>query len=261
MGATAKAASLCNGDVRFELAVQRDTLPADGWPQFVYRGKKLKLRAPAPAVLLKGAEWKQWRWDFTTFKFDKLRDRKLLYAYELSNEKNAEAVLNAIKEEVQAGEDGGGVPRTVIGVKYDTTGMKLWDKPDLYKMAIVPVKWNEEFHEFIKSKNDPATFAELVGATVTALLTGTYENLKAIEGWSTLAQYESGVVDTGKSSLPPEAVAAYWKMVSKGPCIWLNLKPVASFVAVDRKLDIQGMEAEPILTSKSVWSWWWETEE
>ena len=250
MGANAEATSFCSGDVRFDLAVQRDTLPVDGWPQFVHEGKQFKLRAPAPAVLA-DTEFKQWEKDLYTFEFDKLRDRELLFAYELSNEKNnSETVFNALKEAVQTSEGKDEVLWTAIGVKYDTTDMMMWDKPDLYKRAIVPFKWSKDFHEFIESENDPTTFAELVGATVIALLTGAYFNLNMVESWSASTR-QSELVDTGKSSLPPEAIAMYWKMVSKGPCIWLNLRPVASFIAVNRRLDIKGVEEETLLTSKS----------
>ena len=252
MGTNAKATSPCNEDFRFKL-VQRDTPPADGWPEFVHEGKQFKFHAPAPAIPVEG-EWREWSSDIMTFQFAKLRNRKVLFAYELSDkENNAEAVFNALKEVVQSyKESEDEVLWTAVGVKYDTTDMIMYYK-DLYERAIVPFKWSKELHEFIKSGNDPEAFAELVGATVTGLPSGAHFNLNVVKDWSAVMTRQPQVVDTDGGSLSPEAVVAYRKMVEAGPCNWLKLKPVASFIAVNHRLDIKEVKEETLLTSHLAW--------
>ena len=87
---------------------------------------------------------------------------------------------------------------------------------------------------------EPAKFADAVEAIALVLQKGAYANFEAVEKWSALAQ-QAGLD------------AAYLKTISKGPLNWQKLEPVASFIAVDRKLDIKGVEAAPILTSKVAW--------
>lgn len=252
---------------KFMPALQRGVVPADGWPQFLHNELKLKVGAPAPAVPLLGAEWKQWRSDIVTFKFRKLKDRRLLYIYYLSPPESspktpiADAVLKAIKA-VAAPSAGDPAIWTAIGVEYEIKTMKFYDaegakllfEPELLRWAAVPMKWSEASYEFIKSEHDPATFAALVGAAATALPTGTYANFGAVQHWSALAKKElkGKTVATG-TAFPKGMAAAYLKTVSKGPYGWLDMKPVASFIALDRKIDVAGAEPKPVLTSKAAW--------
>ena len=54
-------------------------------------------------------------------------------------------------------------------------------------------------------------------------------------------------------SLPRSTLDTYMKTISKGPLIWQDLEPVASFIALDRVLDIDGVVPEVVLTSKLAW--------
>ena len=246
-------------DQEFALAGPRYSIPEDGWPQFEHHGVTLKFGAPTPTVPLDGAERKQWGVDLMTFQFDKLRDRQPLYVYYLwpqgAEKAEAEEMMKAVLDAVvEAGQ-----LSTAIGVEYDISGAEFPVAADLYRRAAVPVKWDDASYSFIMSEYDPATIAELVEATATALPTGTYTNFGAVEYWSALAQ--TAVLETGSvpsEQLPSDAAIAYWKTVSKGPFTWPELTPVASFIAVDQKLDIEGLDAQPILTSKKAWSAMWE---
>jgi len=228
------------GDKEFRQASPWLEVPEDGWPKFVHAGETFKFGAPTPAVPLRDVEWKQWRNDLVSFKFDKLRDRQLLYVYYLwppeaeqaTAKKHAKSVLDAIRAVK--------VVPTAIGVEYDTGGKELLRGAELYRLAAVPVMWTDVMYKFIETEHDPVTFATLVQATATALLKGAYANFEAVEKWSALAK------QAGLDS-------AYMKTVSKGPLNWQELEPVASFIAVDRKLDIEEIEAEPVLTSKAAW--------
>ena len=232
----------------FKLAGPRYLVPEDGWPQFEHQGATLKFGAPTPTVPLDGAEREQWGKDLVTFQFDKLRDRQPLYVYYLwprDAEKaeaaaTMEAVLNAI---VEAGE-----VSAAIGVEYDIGDAEVPIAADLYRRAAVPVKWEEASVDFIRAEYDPEIISELVKATATALPAGTYTNFGAVEHWSASARTAS------LEQLAPDPAIAYWKTVSKGPFTWPELTPVASFIAVNRELDVEGIKAEPILTSKGAWS-------
>ena len=238
----------------FKLAGTRYSVPEDGWPQFEHEGKTLKFGAPTPAVPLDGAERKQWRKDVVTFEFDKLRDRQLLYVYYLwplgAEKAEAEAGIMAVLDAVgEAGE-----LSTAIGFEYDISGKEVLAAEDLYRRAAVPVKWDEASYDFIKAEYHPETIAGLVKATATALPKGTYANLGAVDNWSASAKaaaLKMGVVNS--ESLPPSARIAYLKTISNGSFTWPELTPVASFIAVDRELDIQGVKAKTILTSKGAW--------
>ena len=237
---TDEAPAPVSDDKELRLVTSWSEVPQDGWLQFVHANKMLKFGAPAPAVPLQGAEWKQWRNDLMTFQFDKLRDRQLLFVYYLwppeaeyaTAKKHAKAVLEAIRM----------VPAVsaAIGVEYDTSGKEFLGGDVLYRWAAVPVKWDEAAYEFIMTEYEPAKFANAVEAIATVLQKGAYANFEAVERWSALAQ-QAGLD------------ATYLKMISKGPLNWQELEPVASFIAVDRMLDIEGVEAAPILTSKVAW--------
>ena len=227
-------------DKQFILVTSWSDVPEDGWLEFAHADKKLKFGVPAPAVPLQAAEWKQWRNDLMTFQFAKLRDRQLLYVYYLwppdaedaKAKEHAEAVLEAI----------GMVPAvsTAIGVEYDTSGKQLLGGDALYRWAALPVKWDQAAYEFTMAEHEPAKFADAVEALATLLQKGAFANFEAVEKWSALAQQA-------------EFEAPYLKTISKGPLNWQELEPVASFIAVDQKLDIEGVEPAPILTSKAAW--------
>ena len=224
----------------------------DGWRLFRHGDTTLKFGAPAPAIHLSDVEWKQWSSDLLTFDFDKLKDRQILYVYYLSSPKaqKVDAVLDAL--EVALSAQITGELWMAIGVEYDTTAMQMLG--DLYRKAAVPVEWSKETYEFIRDEHDPATIAELVSATAEALQHPTYRNFSAVEQWSALGKLsEAQAAVFNMESLPPNTVDVYWKTVSKGPLTWLDLKPVASFIALDRMLDIPGVDPEPVLTSKVAW--------
>lgn len=238
----------------FKLTSARYSVPEDGWPQFEHEGLTLKFGAPTPAVPLDDAERSQWRRDVVTFAFDKLEDRKPLYIYYLwsPDAKNAKAreILEAVLDVV--GE--AGYLATAIGVEYDISGKELPIGASLYERVAVPIKWDEASLEFIKMEHDPATIAGVVNATTTALPKGAYANFGAVENWSASAKEvakKMGQLPPG--SLSPMVATTYFNTVSKGPLIWPELTPVATFLAVDRELDIEGLKAEAILTSKQAW--------
>ena len=236
-------------DEGFKLAVTRSSVPEDGWPQFEYAGQTFKFGAPTPAVPLDDAERKQWRKDVATFEFDKLRDRQPLYVYYLWTEDAEKAEAQAVLDAVNKAGD----ISTAIGVEYNISDEKLPIAADLYRSAALPVKWDEASYAFIVAEHDPETIAGLIKATAMVLPTGTYANFGAVENWS--ASVKATALMTGSvpsKSLPPSEIA-YWKTVSQVPFTWTELTPITSFIAVDRKLDIQGLEGKPILTSKGAW--------
>ena len=173
----------------------RGSAEADGWALFAHGKVNLKVGAPAPAVPLQGAERDQWAKDIATFKFDELKDRRVLYVYYLSSmtAEMSKALFKAVKDAASPAAKSG-VPWAAVGVQYDTAGLKtLGSKiaavsPDLYRWATVPVQWNEASYKFIESEHELATFAALVKATATALPKGAYDNFGAVEKWSALAK-------------------------------------------------------------------------
>ena len=238
----------------FRLDPKSRAMQDDRWGLFRHGDAALKVAAPAPAVHLGDAEWKQWRADLITFDFGKLKDRQLLYVYYLSSPKAQK--VDAVLEAVEAAFSGtaAGIFWAAIGVEYDTTGIELLRDPDLYRRAAAPVEWTETSYKFIKDEHDPATFAKLVSVAAEALQLGTYRNFAAVEHWSALATSSgANTAALNLESLPPSTVDAYLKAVSKGPLTWLDLKPVASFIALNWKLDIDGVEPAPVLTSKLAW--------
>ena len=256
IGATGLPLGLGVEGQKFKLTSERYSIPKDGWLQFEYNDKTLEFDAPTPVILLNDEEWKQWRTDVVTFQFEKLRDRRLLYVYYLwpPDAKDEEAVVISKAVLDAVGEIGD--LSVALGVEYDiendTRSKELPIAANLYHRAAVPVRWNQASSEFIKEEYAPTTIAELVKATATTLPMGAYANIWAVENWSALAKnvgLETEVVRP--KSLSPSAGAAY-----KGPFIWPDLTPIASFIAVDRKLDLdlEGFEAKPILTSKRAWS-------
>ena len=237
----------------------RAALPVDGWPVFVHKDKglKLKLGAPVPAVILGDVEWNQWKSDYVGMKFRKLNDRRVLYAYSLSPskgkqpEKVLQAVLQAAKVHKKSKDEWLWI---ALGVEYDVKGLKLLIAPEFFRWAAVPVKWNDTSYELFKKFHDPVSIASLVSATSKWLPGGTYANFNAVEDWSgTFKVQVAKVKEAGAAELSREAIETYMKSVSNGPEVWQEMKPVASFIAVDRDLGIEGIEAEPIVTSKLAW--------
>ena len=228
-----------SGEQEFSLASLCPEVSMASLPKLDYTGEDLRFAAPAPAVPLEAAEWKQWGTDFVTFRFDKLRDRQFLYVYylwppeaeEAAAEKHAEAVLAAVREAKALA--------AAFGVEYDISEKKLLGAEELYRWAAVPVIWNDVAYKFVETEYNPTTFAALVDAASCALQKGAFANFEAVENWS--------------ASAKQAGLNAAQKAVSKGPLSWHDLEPIASFIAVDQKLDIQGVEAEPVLTSKAAW--------
>ena len=253
-----------SGLTEFVPALKRGVVPPDGWPLFKHGNMNLKASAPTPVVPLPGAERKQWLWDLATFKLNKVQDRQILYIYYLwppnsspssSQVVMANAVIEAVKKAASLSTEDAAI-WMAFGVEYeigtmhhydDAMGAKLLDDPALLRAAAVPVKWSEDSYKFIKQEHDPATFAKLVEATTTTLAKGTYANFGAVEHWSGLAKQAELKVKADATT------NAYLKTVSRGPFSWLYLKPVGSFIALDRKIDIEGVEPETVLTSKTAW--------
>lgn len=227
-------------DQEFMLVTSWPDLPEDGWLQFNHAGKTLKFGVPAPAVPLQDAEREQWREDLMNFQLAKARDRQLLYVYYLwpPDAEDAKAREYAVALLEAIGMDP--TVSTAIGVEYDTTDKELLGADALYRWAAVPVKWDEAAYEFTMAEYEPAKFADAVDALVTVLQKGAFASFEAVEKWSALARQA-------------EVEAPYLKTISKGPLNWQELEPVASFIAVDQKLDIEGVEPAPILTSKVAW--------
>ena len=236
-----------------------------GRPAYEYKG--VKFLAPAPAVSLEGIESKQWRSDYFKLKFDKLKDRQLLYAYYLTplgEEKTkahmARDITTAIKAAVTAQKTGGKALRIAIGVEYDikefpgTNDVKSAVGPVWLRRAAVPVKWSEKSHELIKDKHDLVTFANVVSGAAVALPSGSYANYWSVNGWSGAAKaWQSKLRALVKEKASPVEKAAYAEAIAKGPLKWRDLTPVATFIAVDRMLDIEGLEGKAIVTSKTAW--------
>ena len=236
-----------------------------GRPAYEYKGAKFL--APAPAVSLKGIESKQWRSDYLKLKFDKLRDRQLLYAYYLTSLDGEKAKANkagdiiaAVKAAAKAQKTKGKPLRIAIGVEYDIMeflgdkDVKLVVEPVWLRWVAVPVKWSEKSHELIKDKHDLKTFAGVVsGATVT-LPSRSYANYWSVNGWSGAAkEWQSKLRALAKEKASPDGKAVYAEAIAKGPLKWRDLTPVATFIAVDRMLDIEGLKGKTIVTSKTAW--------
>ncbi len=230
-------------------------LAADGWPVFLHGGKKLKIGAPAPAVPLIGAEKRKWAKDIATFKFDGVKDRQVLYVYDLSNKKTAKVVLNTLNPTVLA--DKAGKLRTAIGAVYDTASIAATGQVDVYRRAALPVKWNQAIYDYVKSKHDPKAVAMAVGAITAKLPKYAYYNFEAVGVWSALAkQYKASLakeVRELKSKSTASVNTGTYEVATKGPLTWVYLKPIGSFIAVNRDLDITGIKAERVLTSKKAW--------
>ena len=236
-----------------------------GRPAYEYEG--VKFSAPAPAVSLDGIESEQWRSDFRNLKFSKLKARKLLYAYYLSSLDVAAAreIFKAVTAEAAALKAKKQSLWAALGVEYDIKGMKLYDakgapalgEPAWLGRAAIPVMWSGKVFDLIKDNYDPETFAAVVSGAALSLPSGSYVNYWSLTGWSGAAEASRLKIRELKSEKIPKGMAvamkAYADAVSKGPLKWPDLAPVASFIAVDRDLDIKGLKAKAIVTSKLAW--------
>lgn len=226
----------------------KDQMNSSGTGPMAEPAGKPEFGAPSPAVPLQDAERKQWARDIATFKFDELKDRQILYFYPLTQEL-ADKVLNAAKNAVPNSAQSG-AQLAAIGVQYGTQGVDAktaTTSPELYSLAAVPVKWNETSYKFIKDMHDPATFARLVEKYATAFPKATYDNFGAVEKWSALAKgFNAGLAKNAKELVNLKAK-------STGPYLWFNLTPITSFIALDRKLNIKGVEPKAVLTSRAAW--------
>lgn len=238
-----------------------DSVPQDGWTKFEHGGKTLKFAAPVPAVPLLAEEQRQWGWDLATFRITRLKDRKVLYVYELSDAKTVEAVLSELEknEANAAGEDG--TFWTAIGVKYDIESIedvRALGDPRLYSLAAIPMKLDDASYEFIKTEHDPAIFSKAVGATVKEFPRGSFTNFEALTDWSALAKdlkLELKDLEGQKTKSSAAAMTtAYLNSAWKGPFAWQSLTPLTAFIAVDRNLNIKGVKPLRILTSETAWA-------
>ena len=168
-----------------------------GHPAYAYEG--VQFFAPVPAVKLKGVESKQWRWDYLTFEFDKLKDRQLLYAYYLSSPKSKKVgeVLEAVMAAAAAYEAKGKPLWIAIGVEYDikniksmyhAIGIELKTEAEWFRNAAVPVMWSEETYELFKKKHDAETFASVISGAARMLPSVSYANYWALTEWSGAAK-------------------------------------------------------------------------
>ena len=235
------------------------SVPQDGWTKFEHGDKTLKFAAPVPAVPLFAEEQRQWGWDLATFRITRLKDRKVLYVYDLSDATTVEAVLSELEKKKRAGAAGkDGTFWTAIGVKYDIKDIKALGDPRLYSLAAVPMKLDDASYEFIKAEHDPAIFSKAVGATVKELPRGAFANFEALTDWSALAKdlkLELKDLQGQKTQSSAAAMtAAYLNSAWKGPFAWQSLTPLAAFIAVDRDLGIKGVEPLRILTSETAWA-------
>lgn len=224
----------------------------DGRLVFDYEG--VKLFAPAPAVNLDKIEKIKWRNDFVTFKFDKLRDRQLMYAYDLSSldRKKVGEVIEAVENSVRLKEPEDKQLRIAIGVEYEIKSLinnldnNLDFQPALFQRAAVPVNWNDKTKELLEMED----LANELGAAVLelnyALSWESYRNFTSVNGWS-------GSAKEWQSLLNSENIASHAMPVALWPELWSDLPPVDAFVAVNQKLDINGLEGKAILTSKRAW--------
>ena len=239
------------------LVNMQTAIPAEGWPEFSGANMTVKAAAPTPALKLELAQWKQWRSDLLSFKFDKLRNRKVMYAYYLSSPKakKVDEILDAIKHiALFEGNIDHASGWMAIGVDYNVENENFPAELDLYRKVAVPVEWSKSTYQFINAQHDPETFSALVSATTTALQPAAFANFLAVEGWAGNVKRPDlpmGTLDIKGLSL--DAGYAAFNVASKGSMVWHKRIPVASFVAVDRNLDIDGVEPEAILTSKMAW--------
>ena len=197
-----------------------------------------------------------------------MKDRQLLYAYDLSSlgAKTAGKILEAVRAAAEAAMKAEKKPLwAAIGVEYrlkdlgivSDKGMKLEGEPALLRWAAVPVMWSVKVYDLIKEKYDPETFAGVVSGAAWSLPSGSYANYWAVNGWSGSAEAFRSKMRNLKGEEIPEGVAAavmaYRDAVSKGPFKWRELRPVATFIAVDRELDVKGLKGKAIVTSKLAW--------
>ena len=237
----------------FKLMTPAGSVPADGWPKFEHGDLMLSFGAPAPVVPLVSEEKVQWGWDLATFRMKKLRDRKVLYVYELMDRMTAEMVLSAVQTTVRAAwKSDKKAIWTAFGVEYDIAKFKTIGNPKLYSRAAVPIKFDDATFKFLKQEHEPEVFAAAVGAATKGLPSGAFANFTALTAWSAMAKdLKVKLRDLNGRKMKLES--AYLKNAWQGPFAWEKLKPLTSFIAVDRDLDIEGVKPLRILISERAW--------
>ena len=238
----------------FKLITPAGSVPADGWPKFEHGKLMLRFGAPAPVVPLVSEEKLQWGWDLATFRVKKLKDRKVLYVYELTDPRTAEMVLSAMQTTVRAaGKSEEKAIWTAFGVQYDIVKFKTIGNPKLYSRAAVPIKFDDATFEFLKHEHEPEIFAAAVGAAAKELPSGAFANFMALTAWSAMAK-DLKVKLKDVKGREMKLKTAYLKNAWQGPFAWEKLKPLTSFIAVDRDLDIEGVKPLRILISERAWA-------
>jgi hypothetical protein len=227
---------------------------------------KIEAAAPVSVFPLHDVERKEWLWDLATFQLDKIEDRQVMYTYYLQSSDEGNEMANAVLDAVEKAADATDLPLWMaVGVEYsinDGSSVRT-DEPIFRHSAVVPSKWSKDFQEFIKGEHGPDTFAALIQATTKESPKKAYANFEAVGQWSALANnlnLESTMVamagapkDPKGRSLAETSYLKYLKAVSEGPVAWDGLTAVASFIALNRKLDVEGIEPNPVLTSKMAW--------
>ena len=143
------------------LVNMQTAIPAEGWPEFSGANMTVKAAAPTPALKLELAQWKQWRSDLLSFKFDKLRNRKVMYAYYLSSPKakKVDEILDAIKHiALFEGNIDHASGWMAIGVDYKVENENFPAELDLYRKVAVPVEWSKSTYQFINAQHDSGDF-------------------------------------------------------------------------------------------------------
>lgn len=228
---------------------------SSGWGTFAHAGNTVMIGAPAPVVPVAGTEWEQWRRDMVSRKYRKLDDRQLLFMYYLAGSvppgwfaTERHAVLEAVAMNVKKRP-----AVTALGVEYELAGVKIGGEPELYRRVAIPIKWEAIAYDFVSEAHKPSVVAKMVKAF--AGKAQTRVNFAAVTKWSALAmegaeKLRMEIRDADVKTLKE----AHPKALLIGPSAWQTLKPLASFIAVDRDLDIEGVEPLRILTSKKAWA-------
>lgn len=260
------------GYVDFAPVSEGDLVQSGGWLSFESGKMKIEAAAPVSVFPLHDVERKEWLWDLATFQLDKIEDRQVMYTYYLQSSDEGNEMANAVLDAVEKAADATDLPLWMaVGVEYSINdGSSVQTDESIFRhsavvpskwSAVVPSRWSKDFQEFIKGEHGPDTFAALIQATTKKSPKKAYANFEAVGQWSALANnlnLEStmaGAPKDPKGRSPAEtSYLKYLKAVSEGrPVAWDGLTAVASFIALNRKLDVEGIEPNPVLTSKMAW--------
>jgi hypothetical protein len=214
---------------------------AEGWTKYQNAGNLFKFAAPTPAVKFVDAEQTRWGWDLATFNFSSLKDRELLYLYDLSDPSVAQKVVMELGRGAKSADQPDDL-WAAIGVEYDIKCIASIAGAELYSHAVVPIDLDGSTIEFLLENHDMATFAKVVAAGMEAQPQWATKNFGAVVAWS-----------AGAKELRAETDKANSLYAWKGPFAWQDLVPVQSYIAVNQNLEIEGITPEQILTSESAW--------